>query len=447
MSARGRPRTARDDHPGASGAKSPCGTRKKSAQRNEDQIGVKKTTDAKVESHSKSQESQVVRPKKSLKNSSVETQAPKSAKGSDNPNKELLAVLEKLKVKKSQRSESAKCVNEIRIKITEHLKRQTDWSKDICVLKTGSYYENLKICEPDEFDVMLTVRLDRVNLQPYSEDGAYYSVEMKRRNPKHPLDKFVNDDGTIRASEMLKDFREKIKEVVDSLSNVTLERKKKGCPAVTLLVKENGKKISIDFVLSLAVHTSWPSFTQDGFNIENWLSKKVRMEQRQKNFYLVPKYEGKGTAEQDGIMAKDAWRISFSHVEKYILKNHGNRKTCCEGGQKCCRKQCLKLLKYLLQRLKEEKVDAADKLCSYHAKTTLLHACATRVKDSEWADGDLSHCFQQLLMDFEGYLRACKLPNFFIPSQNLFNGFNEKKCNLLADYIENQRNNRFPLLC
>lgn len=86
--------------------------------------------------------------------------------------------------------------------------------------------------------------------------------------------------------------------------DVTLERKKMGCPAVTLLVNDKGKQISIDLVLGLEVHSSWPSFTQDGFNIETWLGKKVRTDQRRKPFYLVPKYEGRGNAEQDGIMAK-----------------------------------------------------------------------------------------------------------------------------------------------
>lgn len=88
------------------------------------------------------------------------------------------------------------------------------------------------------------------------------------------------------------------------VDDVTLERKKMGCPAVTLLVKENGKHISIDLVLGLEVHSSWPNFTGDGFNIDSWLSKKVKTDQKRKPFYLVPKYEGRGNAEQDGIMAK-----------------------------------------------------------------------------------------------------------------------------------------------
>lgn len=162
-----------------------------------------------------------------------------------------------------------------------------------------------------------------------------------------------------------------------------MQRKKARCPAVTLEVIANGKTISIDFVLGLKVHrASWPDFTKDGFKIENWLGKKEKDDmKRRQPFYLVPKYVGKGDAEHEGVVAKgilclllsviffvfymymrytsaalqiktniytiiylknvlyaDSWRISFSHVEKEILKRHGHSKTCCEAaGKKCCR--------------------------------------------------------------------------------------------------------------
>lgn len=64
---------------------------------------------------------------------------------------------------------------------------------------------------------MLTIRVDRVKLEPFSDDGAFYSVEMKRQSPRHPLDKFVNEDKTIMASEMLNEFRQKIKEALGTL--------------------------------------------------------------------------------------------------------------------------------------------------------------------------------------------------------------------------------------
>lgn len=77
----------------------------------------------------------------------------------------------------------------------------------------------LKIYEPDEFDVMMTVRVDRVKLLPFSEDGAFYSVKMKRQSSRHPLEKFVNEERTIMASKMLDDFREKVKEAVKELQS------------------------------------------------------------------------------------------------------------------------------------------------------------------------------------------------------------------------------------
>lgn len=104
-----------------------------------------------------------------------------------------------------------------------------------------------------------------------------------------------------------------------------------------------------------------------------------------------------------------------------------------------CRKDCLKLLKHLLSLLKER--DSFDKFCSYHAKTTLLHACCSRTKDTDWHT--LSHCFQKLLEDFEGHLERGVLYNFFIPTQNLLSG--KERCRSLAKCIKDERNNGFPI--
>lgn len=111
------------------------------------------------------------------------------------------------------------------------------------------------------------------------------------------------------------------------------------------------------------------------------------------------------------------------------------------------RKECLKLLKYLLQQFKEgdSKSNKMSSFCSYHAKTTLLHACATRGTDNEWAYSQLANCFQQLLEDFVKHLRNRHLPNFFIPSHNLLNQASPSSCDFLANEIEFQRNNIFPI--
>lgn len=108
------------------------------------------------------------------------------------------------------------------------------------------------------------------------------------------------------------------------------------------------------------------------------------------------------------------------------------------------RKDCLKLLKHLLSLLKEQD-HSLDKFCSYHAKTTLLQACCSRTKDSEWRASRLSQCFHLLLEDFAGHLAKRELYNFFIPSQNLLSRVDQKKCNILADHIREERDNGFPI--
>ncbi|XP_056616163.1 cyclic GMP-AMP synthase [Triplophysa dalaica] len=363
--------------------------------------------------------------------------------------KVLQATIEKLKIKAIERSNASRCVNDITKKVVTHLKKMMTWCCDIESLTTGSYYENVKICEPDEFDVMLTIPVERVDIHEFNDNGAFYSIALKRHPNKHPLNSFLNEDKTIRASEMLNEFREGVKEAVESLEyDIVVQRKKQKCPAVTLEVTENGKAISIDFVLGLKVSGSWPIHTKGGFQIENWLGTKEKKSLKGQPYYLVPKYEGNGKVEHGGVVAKDAWRISFSHIEKDILKRHGHSKTCCEvNGKKCCRKECLKLLKYLLSQLKKEHSDKMSKFCSYHAKTTLLHACATKPEDSEWAYDQLPNCFLLLLDDFVRYLRNQDLRNFFVPAQNLLHQDNLPKsnCEFLVKQIEIQRKQNFPI--
>uniref|UniRef100_A0A8P4GIW2 Cyclic GMP-AMP synthase a n=1 Tax=Dicentrarchus labrax TaxID=13489 RepID=A0A8P4GIW2_DICLA len=355
----------------------------------------------------------------------------------------LHITLEKLKIRKNDRSDAAEVINKVIENITRHLKQNTQCFKEVeDPLRTGSYYENLKISNPDEFDVMLPIPVDRVDIKPFGADGAFYSVALKRG--KSPLEKF-QETSTLSASEMLEEFRKEVKTSVKQFTEWEVTKKKKGCPAVTLITTVKSITISLDVVLCIMVKSSWPPFTKEGLKIEGWLGTKVKQDYKRKAYYLVPKYYGSGKAEQDGILAKDIWRVSFSHIEKAIMKNHGSEKTCCEkGGTSCCRKNCLKLLKHLLSLLKEEE-SSFDKFYSYHAKTTLLHACCSRTKDTEWKASSLSHCFQLLLQDFVGHLEDGVLNNFFIPTQNLLSDPGQKRCSSLAQRIKEECDKGFPI--
>ncbi|XP_033835223.1 cyclic GMP-AMP synthase [Periophthalmus magnuspinnatus] len=356
----------------------------------------------------------------------------------------LNATLENLKIRMKEKSKASEVINKLEKVILKHLRSETIWFRQVEEpLHTGSYYENLKISNPDEFDIMFPIPVQRIDIQPFTEDGAFYVVSLKRGY--NPLKRFQEDGKPLPASEILQDFRQEVIESIKDFPGVSIDRKKRGCPAVTLNIKVESRDISLDIVLCLVVQSSWPDFTSDGLKIEAWLGRKIKKDYKFKPYYLVSKYEGNGNDERDGILAKDCWRISFSHVEKEILKNHGSVKTCCEkDGTHCCRKDCLKLLKHLLSLLKEQDKSFA-KFCSYHVKTTFLHACCSRTNDSQWAAADLTQCFEQLLIDFEKHLESRQLNNFFIPAQNLLSGCSQKSCKSLALRIKKEREEGFPI--
>ncbi|MGH0175240.1 UNVERIFIED_CONTAM: hypothetical protein FKN15_070140 [Acipenser sinensis] len=139
----------------------------------------------------------------------------------------------------------------------------------------------------------------------------------------------------------------------------------------------------------------------------------------------------------------ESWRISFSHIEKQMIKNHGKNKTCCESPATTCysvRKVCLRLLKCLIQSLKERHPAELSHLCSYHGKTAFLHSLCRRCLDSHW-QGQLDLCFMQLLDDFITHVEKADLPHFFISNCNLFSPrcFPKRSLELLREELLEQR--------
>lgn len=97
-----------------------------------------------------------------------------------------------------------------------------------------------------------------------------------------------------------------------------MEKKKRGCPAVTLLIK-TPTEISVDIILALKVQSSWPLSTQGGMPIENWLGGKVKRNLRLQPFYLVPKPAKEGNGFQ-GILHVKVNLRTYKRVVNVIHK-------------------------------------------------------------------------------------------------------------------------------
>ncbi|KAG8513194.1 Cyclic GMP-AMP synthase [Galemys pyrenaicus] len=205
-------------------------------------------------------------------------------------NWKLRSVLEKLKLNREEISEAAEVVNKVVDHLLRRMQSRMSEFKGVTRLSTGSYYEHVKISAPDEFDVMFKLEVPRIELEEYCNSGTHYLVKFKRLPKGNPLSEFLENE-VLSASKMLSKFRTIIKEEIKNIgdTDITMEKKKRGSPAVTLLIK-NPKEISVDLILALESKSSWPACTKHGLPIKTWLGAKVRSNLRRQPFYLIPKH-------------------------------------------------------------------------------------------------------------------------------------------------------------
>ncbi|NXJ78149.1 CGAS synthase, partial [Trogon melanurus] len=334
-------------------------------------------------------------------------------------------------------------VNQVVSQLVQAIRSRDSSFSTIERRSAGSYYEHVKISEPNEFDIMLVMPVQRLQLDECDDTGAYFYLTFKRKPRENYLLKFLDEEKKLSAFKMIDSLRDIIKREVRNIRSVevTVERKKAGSPAITLQIRNPPADISVDIILTLEVQQSWPRSTQNGLKIEPWLGRKVRRQFRYKPLYLVAKQNKK-----EKVPRGNTWRISFSHIEKAMMNNHGSSKKCCEAdGPRCCRKGCLKLMKYLLERLKMKHKKELEKFCSYHVKTAFFHMCVSYPNDTDWSLGNLDSCFQRYLTYFLNCLQHSQLPHFFIPQYNLLSLVDRTSSNFLSRQINYQWNNGFPI--
>ncbi|XP_014342670.1 cyclic GMP-AMP synthase-like [Latimeria chalumnae] len=369
-------------------------------------------------------------------------------------------TIKALTPKRDEKSLASSIINELINQLLFYVKDNPvhPYFKEMKKMTTGSYYEFVKIYHIDEFDVMFLLPVPKVKVTELEEHSGLFYKAAVESIPQTPLKFFLLKDNTISPVKVLGEMRNTVKQFLRKSHaargwlctvpfkgwKASLQRKKQGSPAVTLLISNtDGKQqISVDLVPALEVcGQKWPKATYSGLKIDQWLSKKVKKYYRSEPYYLVAKQpQGRELSEE----CKEAWRISFSHVEKAMMMNHGNAKTCCErGGTPCCRKTCLQLMKALFHILKQQHPQELSKLCSYYAKTAFFHRLTHVHDDAEWAVSSQDECFLHFLDAFIQHLEDKQLPHFFVPKCNLFEtgNFSSKNLKFLQTCLKEQREN------
>jgi len=111
------------------------------------------------------------------------------------------------------------------------------------------------------------------------------------------------------------------------------------------------------------------------------------------------------------------WRLSFSAVEKKIVKHADG--TCSQDKGHTCRKNVLRLLKDDLAKFYENNklFDKDKKICSYFLKTIILGLWEEQ--SQSWADSDLLPRYVNALERTVKCLKDRNIEHFFIDSENL----------------------------
>uniref|UniRef100_A0A3B4YNZ1 Mab-21-like HhH/H2TH-like domain-containing protein n=1 Tax=Seriola lalandi dorsalis TaxID=1841481 RepID=A0A3B4YNZ1_SERLL len=322
---------------------------------------------------------------------------------------------EDLKIRQGERSWAAAVVNDFRENLLKFLRSSSDqpFFQTAEFLTTGSYFEKVKIHSPDEFDMMLKLQAPSRLIMTEEVTTHYNTLAWFVREPRLH---FRNHEMKLLMSPVCVLFS--VFPVPDSRYRWEVNRKRPHSPAVTLSLcrtEDNSEEIiSVDVVPALEVN-GWPLAVRNGPDVDDWLGKKVRQEIKSLPCYFVPKrLKGRNQGNK----------------EEFHLLSHS--------------KQCLMLLKSLIEGLKQRFPKELDDLCSYHGKTVFLHT----FNDSMWTPQQLPVCFLHLLGCLEDHARRGSLPHFFVSKCNLFSTkvFPRRALAFLVNALEEQRRQNLPLL-
>lgn len=317
------------------------------------------------------------------------------------------------------------------------------------VLRSGSFYEDLKVEGPNEFDFMFCLEeLSKIGVCEVKEipfrsvpDPGYVHVQVPHPFHEKRWKKYISKTKKLKPKTLLEKFEKLVREALKEKSNdfhpkldqhsFTIELRK---IPVTLKLVWNGTKykhyeISIDLVLCIKVG-GWPkdSDLHTRFN-RSHPGFEVINEVTEMGYHLIASCIGESGAR------RPCWRLSFSKAEGVLLKHVCRNST-------LMHKATVKILKVVRKNnestlvLEEEDDDALDSILSgasgisyliswgfhsYVIKTMFLHEWFERPEDSYWTQDRLAERIRSILKRIHNSIRGKDIRSFWLPEYKLFN--------------------------
>ncbi|XP_049859034.1 cyclic GMP-AMP synthase-like receptor isoform X4 [Schistocerca gregaria] len=283
----------------------------------------------------------------------------------------------------------------------------------------GSFYENLKIDIPDEFDIDFELWLPSwigelqvseseqpgfcrlkllENMSPISDPGK---AEVKKQ-----VKKWIDTEGFLLRCKVNEWMQSIVYKAINEYEKTNDEKMYKftpSChgPAVTLtvtLIEHPEPRLSLDFV-PVFVFENDPEIE----NLRGW-----EPEMKERKWYAVPKSSDYGTD----------FRICFWHREKHLLSGTNQMKP------------VLKLIKKLRDIQKWKGIS------SYYIKTMFLWK--THANGKKYWQKSMGETFIEMLNDLKNYLldRKC-LPFFWVEENDLLSKLNSDEKDNIGGYLQN----------
>ncbi|XP_048585373.1 putative nucleotidyltransferase MAB21L1 [Nematostella vectensis] len=290
-------------------------------------------------------------------------------------------------------------------KILKFVEERNTYYKFDRLLMTGSYYERVKVKNPDEFDLM--IEIDKEQLLKQQPGAAVYP-----ENPPlgYSLLRGVSHGWTvfIDATAIKSTISGLVNQAVQNYQYGSFISQKLNGPAVTLKIDNNGKNYAVDLTFAFKVN-EWPSAANEWARRcrRGWPSCDLIEEIVKDGCHVVAK---KPEIFQGTSKGSFCWRYSFSTAEKKLFQKGFS------GDAGTCMKQVLRLLK----SLREDYMNYMGPLTSYHLKTIVFYECERFPDPSDWDGSKLAERFKSAVLLLQYFIKNKYLPHYFIQNLNLF---------------------------
>lgn len=276
---------------------------------------------------------------------------------------------------------------------------------------TGSYYENLRISDPNEFDIDLILKLpfkthERM-LENVEDVKSFMKYKVKTNVTNNDvLWKNVDLLNTLFEGEYLSPVKVRcwIQAVVDRARPLVVlpAGVKKIIPSASgpakTMVLETFYGYNIDIDLVPVFQFSFPEWPKGA---RTDMLNTFQIEHENRFWFLVPKEFPANGTNVNPIDAKRLWRIHFPEIEKKIIHNRGQVKP------------LIKLLKALRDN------EGWKVLASYYLKTIVLWLVEQNPSPDYWKEGNIYIRIIETLECLKSCLIDRCIPYYFYPEFNL----------------------------